>query len=367
DHVARGLRHHHPERHLAVDGCVVGVERAGAVREAHLALQCAHELVRQRAAVDPLDVRGSRDQRPGHSFECPLPPPPTNPLTFSFTRSATPYGLAAKVLSSTKLRLIDSAICLRCSSPRTSASVSALAWSRVIFGGSGGSFSFTTASITTGPSCASACRSCSPQRPGSSIRTEWMPKPSAIFTKSTGAKSTPYSGLPMNTICSHLIRPSVLFFSTISFTGSWCWTSVARSPSIIVSEPSPVNATTWRLGNAICAPIAYGSAAAIEQFVPLNEKFCPRRSLRRPAQVVTVPESPHRIASSAIASERCQATTCGFIGVSSLVPRSSISAHQSRMPLCACSRKLRSSPRSSSGTSAPSVARASPTSPTSAG
>jgi hypothetical protein len=145
---------------------------------------------------------------------------------------------------------------LRLSSPRRSASYMLFAWSVVILAGSGGSFGSTTASTTTGPGVASAWRSVSPQCSAWSMWNAVAPQPSAILTKSTGAKSTPYSGLPRKIICSHLMSPSALFLNTISLTGSSCCMSVARSPICMVSEPSPVNATTWRSGYAVCAPIA---------------------------------------------------------------------------------------------------------------
>ena len=160
----------------------------------------------------------------------------------------------------------------------------------------------------------------------------------------------------------------MLFLITTTLTGRPCWTQVRKSPSCMVSEPSPVKTTTCRPGKAACAPMAYGRPAAIEQLVPLKENICPRRVLIcRAAQVVTVPESPHTIASPASASFSAQAGTCGCIGVSVLVPRSAISAHHSRVPCCAFSRNDRSSFRVSSGSSRRSVARASPHSPTSAG
>ena len=46
-------------------------------------------------------------------------------------------------------------------------------------------------------------------RAGIEARIPRAPAASANLTKSNGAKLTPYSGLPRNTICSHLIRPSV--------------------------------------------------------------------------------------------------------------------------------------------------------------
>src|SRR5579883_2965606 len=80
---------------------------------------------------------------------------------------------------------------------------------------------------------------------------------------------TPYSGLSRKTICSHLMSPGVLFFTTTTLPGSLCWAQVRKSPSCIVRLPSPVKATTGRPGNAACAPMAYGRAAAMLQLVPL--------------------------------------------------------------------------------------------------
>jgi len=62
----------------------------------------------------------------------------------------------------------------------------------------------------------------------SSIRTPRPPHASANFTKSMGVISTPYSGLPRKTICSHLIIPSTLFLSTTTLTGSRYRTQVAN-------------------------------------------------------------------------------------------------------------------------------------------
>jgi hypothetical protein len=82
----------------------------------------------------------------------------------------------------------------------------------------------------------------------------------------------------------------------------------------VLGERREVSATTWRSGYATCAPIAYGSAAIIEHIVPLNENSWPRRSSVRAAHVVTVPESPHRIARSASARPRWNGTASGLIG-----------------------------------------------------
>ena len=74
------------------------------------------------------------------------------------------------------------------------------------------------------------------------------PHASAKRTKSIGSSDTPYSGLPRNTICSHLIIPSTLFLMITTLIGSRYFTAVANSPISIVKPPSPTNATDWRPG-----------------------------------------------------------------------------------------------------------------------
>ena len=56
---------------------------------------------------------------------------------------------------------------------------------------------------------------------------------------------------------------------TITLTGNRFWISVISSPNIIVRPPSPASATTCRSRNAVCAPIACGSAHAMVPW--LNE------------------------------------------------------------------------------------------------
>ena len=102
--------------------------------------------------------------------------------------------------------------------------------------------------------------------------------------------------------------------------------------------------------------------------MPESEYICPRLTLIwRANQVATVPESQETMASSRSRLPSSQATTCGFIGLSSRVPSSSMSCHQSRMLSWAFSRNRRSSLRTSNGSSFCSVALVSPTSPTSMG
>ena len=71
-----------------------------------------------------------------------------------------------------------------------------------------------------------------------------------------GWRSTPNSGLPSNTICSHSICPRQLFLKTITLTGSLYLTRVAISIIIMVKPPSPTIATTCRPGKAAAAATA---------------------------------------------------------------------------------------------------------------
>src|SRR5207249_3686670 len=110
------------------------------------------------------------------------------------------------------------------------------------------------------------------------------------IAKSIGCRSHPYSGLPRNTICSHLIIPSELFLITTTLTGSLYFTQVANSAMSIENPPSPTNATHCRSGYATCAAMAYGNPLAIEARLPDSEYFCPRRTgMWRAHQVAMVP------------------------------------------------------------------------------
>ncbi len=85
------------------------------------------------------------------------------------------------------------------------------------------------------------------------MRRPVPPQARAKAAKSIGCSSQPYSGCPRNTICSHLIMPSVLFLITTIFTGSWYLTQVASSAISIEKPPSPTKPTQVRPGCAICA------------------------------------------------------------------------------------------------------------------
>ena len=78
----------------------------------------------------------------------------------------------------------------------------------------------------------------------------------------------------------------------------------------------------------------------MEARVPESENIWPRLAgICRAHQVATVPESQETMAVGESRFPSSQATTCGFMGLSDRVPRSSISARHSFMPACAFSRK----------------------------
>src|SRR5215471_5335288 len=172
-------------------------------------------------------------------------------------RGSGPDGRQAAHTSS-RMRLPRTVVAMRArsGSPRASDSAKWSACFAVIFGGSGGSRGSTTPSTITGPGVASASSRIAPHCRGSSIVKPAPPQARANCAKSIGCRSHTYSGLPRNTICSHLIWPSVLFLTITTFTGSPYFTHVRNSPISIVKPPSPTKATTCRPGYAICAAIA---------------------------------------------------------------------------------------------------------------
>ena len=82
-----------------------------------------------------------------------------------------------------------------------------VACSAVTFGGIGGSNGSTTASTITGPGSRAPGPARRRSSAGSSIVKPVAPHARANAAKSIGCRSHPYSGLPRNTICSHLIMP----------------------------------------------------------------------------------------------------------------------------------------------------------------
>src|SRR5579884_709385 len=102
--------------------------------------------------------------------------------------------------------------------------------------------------------------------------------------------------------------------------------------------------------------------------VPDKECICPRfDGICRAHHVVLVPLSQVVIALLGSLLPSSHATTCGFIGLSVRVERSSIVFHQSFIPSCAVSKNLRFSFLRRRGMRVRRVCRLSPTRPTSAG
>src|SRR5438876_1179304 len=91
----------------------------------------------------------------------------------------------------------------------------------------------------TGPRLARERMRMAPQRLGSSIVKPLAPNARASAAKSIGCSSQANSGLPRKTICSHLICPSELFFTTTILSGSLYFTQVASSAINIEKPPSP--------------------------------------------------------------------------------------------------------------------------------
>ena len=146
-------------------------------------------------------------------------------------------------------RAMVSAICRRAACPsRAPARNSPPAW-RSIFGGIGGSFGSTTASIRTGPGEASACL----QRLRAGFRIvdakgRQRRSPARRSRSRSAASSQTYSGLPRKTICSHLIWPSALFLMTMIFT-SRLYLTQRRDLAHQHGEPAVADeATTCRSG-----------------------------------------------------------------------------------------------------------------------
>src|ERR1051325_5742234 len=169
------------------------------------------------------------------------------------------HHTSSRTLSARTVR----AFLLRLGVPFASDSANFVACSTLIFGGIGGSNGSTIASTMTGPGVANACSSTPPHCFGSATLKPAAPHARAYAAKSIGCSSQPYSGLPRNTICSHLIIPSVLFLTMTTSRGRRSFTPVAGSAISREKPPSPTNATTCRSGCAIWAAIAYGSPLAI--------------------------------------------------------------------------------------------------------
>ena len=145
-------------------------------------------------------------------------------------------------------------------------------------------------------------------------------------------------------------------------------TVISSFNPFICMAPSPTSAITGRSGCTNFAATAYGTPGPIVASVPESDAIMSRRSLRsRANQFADEPESAVRMQRSGSRDESSQKTRCGLIGSASSWARRSISCHQSWTLSAICSCQPRSVFSSSSGRSARSVSRASPTSCTSIG
>src|SRR5438874_335975 len=132
--------------------------------------------------------------------------------------------------------------------PFINASAKCAACSTVTLGGIGGSNGSTTTSTTQGLPDAKACLNTGRISSGLSTVKPRPPHASAYFAKFISCSSQPYSGLPKNTICSHLICPSVLFLMMTTLIGSLYLTAVTNSAMSMEKPPSPTKAMQGRSG-----------------------------------------------------------------------------------------------------------------------
>ena len=136
----------------------------------------------------------------------------------------------------------------------------------------------------------------------------------------------------------------------------------------ICIAPSPTRAYAGRSGRANLAPIAYGTAQPIVASVPERvPRMLPRIRMWRAYQLVPEPESAVTMASGGSCGESSANTRSGLIGSAVTAPRASSTSHQRATFPSTVSRQDRSSLRTSSGSNASRVWRASPTRLTSNG
>src|SRR5271166_2062317 len=125
-----------------------------------------------------------------------------------------------------------------------------------------------------------------------------MPAVSANSANRGLTSVVPFSRKPAAFISSSTKLSAPLLKTTI-FTGAFNCCRESKSPSNMASPPSPERVTTWRSGNANCAPMACGMALAIEPWLnePSRRRF-PFIFKYRAAQIVGVPTSQEKIAFS---------------------------------------------------------------------
>src|SRR5258707_7541352 len=157
----------------------------------------------------------------------------------------------------------------------------------------GGSCGSTIASMTTGPRVAKAWSRMRPQSFGSVIVNPVPPHARANAAKSIGVTSQTFSGFPRNTICSYLIWPSELLFTTTILIGNLYLTAGENYAISIANPPSPTNPMHSRSRYATWAAIVYGKPFAIVVRFPDSEYVCPRvAGMCRAYHELIVPASP---------------------------------------------------------------------------
>lgn len=114
------------------------------------------------------------------------------------------------------------------------------------------------------------------QRHGSPGLRGLAPAARAMAAKSGFWLVVPYDSRPDTSISSSTM-PSEELLNSTTFTGRSYWTRVRKSPISMENPPSPDMETTWRPRSRNWAPIACGSAFAIEPW--LNEPITRRRPL----------------------------------------------------------------------------------------
>ncbi|CAH0327511.1 hypothetical protein SRABI128_06178 [Microbacterium sp. Bi128] len=109
--------------------------------------------------------------------------------------------------------------------------------------------------------------------------------------------------------------PRVELLKTTTFTGSRCAATVMSSPSSIDRPPSPETETTCRPGYASWAPIACGSALAMDpcRYEPISRRV-PSGLMYRAVQTLHMPVSAVKIASLAATWSSSEAAYSGWIG-----------------------------------------------------
>jgi hypothetical protein len=156
---------------------------------------------------------------------------------------------------------------------RVAYSVKPLIWPYVSLGGSESSLRSVRTSTRAGPSCWKAVRSAPSSSPAFSTRAPNSPIAWAIPAKSGLSRSVPKVTIPAAFISSST-NDSAPLLNTTTFTGRCSCRRVISSPSSIATPPSPDSETTCRPGWLAWAPMACGSALAMDPW--LNEPISRR-------------------------------------------------------------------------------------------